>query len=201
MLPLSERFADRAKRKAENEATSTEVRSSADKVGSVADAINNAQAAAMELNEAERNELEHRLRNDGEPSPGWRAADLQETYAGVGIVNPLVAPSALSGQGGNGGGAPVNLTPEQIEAERQRVAAEAEAEAQRQAQAPGWGDNITNANDGKEAKDETVGEDGKPLTKAQLAEILTKREVAFESDANLERLQTLVRENPAKPTA
>lgn len=188
MLPLNERFADRAKRKAENEATSTEPRSSADKVGSVVTAMQNAEAAAMELTEAERAELSHRLRNDGEPSEGYRAADFQETYAGVGIVNPLVAPSALAGNGG--GGAPENLTPEQIEAERQRVAKD-------QAAAPGWGGTGGNT----EPADETVGADGKPLTKAQLAELLTKREVAFESDANLERLQTLVRENPAAKTA
>lgn len=45
--------------------------------------------------------------------------------------------------------------------------------------------------------DETVDADGKALTKAALSKLLDDRSVSYESDANLERLQALVRENPA----
>jgi hypothetical protein len=62
----------------------------------------------------------------------------------------------------------------------------------------GWGVNVAPAAASDAASDETVGEDGKPLTKAALAKLLDDRGVAYESDANLDRLQSLVRENPAK---
>ena len=202
MLSLNERFADRAKRKAENEATSTEPRSGADKVGSVYDALTSANAGALELSDAEQDELRHRLANNGEPSTGYQPADLMSLYAGIGVVNPLVAPSALSGNGS--GNAPENLTPDQIEAERQRVAASKGDEAEQaerdriaadQAAAPGWNPAPAST----DATDPTLNADGKPLTREELKKVLDARTppVAYEGDANLATLQGLVKGQPA----
>lgn len=130
-------------------------------------------------------------------APNEQQNAIETPLAGIGTLNPLHPVSNLSGNGGfEGGGFADHLAdladagPAAANMEGVNVAP---ADAMQVAGASGWG-----APSPAETADETVGEDGKPLTKAQLAKLLDERKVAYESDANLERLQTLVRENPAK---
>lgn len=207
MLPLSERHADRAKRKAENALEGSSVKGQ-DHLTDIVASVAAAQESLNGLSDDDRREVYNRLDNAGEPSEDYVPTDPgARPYAGIGLVNPFEVPVTQSGNGGGLGEAGLtNLTPEEIR--------NAGDEAVQRAASEGWGADPSTGNlngaaidaaggqtgqgdsgNANEAKDETLGEDGKPLTKEKLKAILDARTppVSYETDANLERLQELVR--------
>lgn len=182
MLTLQKRHEDRARRRGENaELNASETPSNGqDAVGDALNALNHAEALIEALSDDERAELSRRKSNDGEPSPDFRPADPQTTYAGVGVVNTAIPP--VTGA--------ETLSPEAIAA----LEAQGRAGAQEQTgngSGSSWGGPQT-------ADDETIDGDGKPLTAAKLKAILDARSVKYETDANVPALQALVKANPAK---
>lgn len=116
MKSLAERHEDRAKRKFENAAESTAGNISG-RVANAGNLMEQAQAAYAGLTEAERDELRDAYAG-ADPVDGFKSLAEDDSgnfkYAGIGIVNPLVVPSAdapapvdlseLEARAGNGGG-------------------------------------------------------------------------------------------------
>lgn len=136
-------------------------------------------------------------------SPAEQQNAIDTPLAGVGTFNPMHPVSNLAGNGGF----EIDTLAEVAEAGSAAAAwpgvnvAPADAGAVEGANVNlqgGFAPPSAEASATPPAADETVDADGKPLTKTALQEILKGRGVAYESDANLERLQTLVRENPAQ---
>lgn len=199
MKTLKERQADRARRKAENaEAEANALNGGGntgnDRVGGVLAHVTSAQAAIEGLSAEERQELNARMQNDGEPTEGYRD---RETFplAGIGVTNPLVVEMAggagyVPGQQTGNGGAAEPGSPEAALAKFQEQAAWGTG-------APADTSPPVEGQGGNEAADESLNEDGSPKTKAQLQEILKQRNVTYESDANHAALVALVKANPA----
>lgn len=196
MKTLKQRQAERAQRKLDNaEAEPNAVNGSGntgnDRVGGVLAHVTSAQAAIEGLSEAEQAELHARMRNGGEPTPGY-VEEAVFPLAGIGVVNPLVV--NVGQQGGNGGGdggSPADAL------------AAATAQAAWGTGAPGdtsppATDPADNEDEGGVA-DETLNPDGSSKTKAELKAILDSREppVKYETDANHAALVALVKANPA----
>lgn len=206
MLPLEQRYADRAARKEENSKLNAPDNTGNDRVGNVLAVVQDGMTAVESLSPAERDELQYRL-STGQPSEGYSSRlDGASPFAGIGVPNTTMFPGGAQSGMGSGGFDPDSLSPADAASaaagalgaslppptEAASGAAQAEQDAVQQRAADAWG-----AANPAEA-DETVDADGKPLTKDALKAILDGRQVSYETDANLPALQSLVKANPAK---
>lgn len=102
MQPLAQRYADRAARKEAAQAAKTPNKTGNDRVGNVLSIVQDGMTAVAEMSEAERAELDYRLKN-GQPSEGYKSnLDGLTPFAGIGVPNPTVIPAGA--QSGNGSG-------------------------------------------------------------------------------------------------